>query len=130
MAEHNELGKLGEQKAYEYLIGEGLKVLERNWRNSRLEVDLIATEGDFLVLVEVKARNTVFFGAPDSFVGSKKQNMMAEAAEVYMEKHPEIAGEVRYDIVSVVIEKGIVKSLEHIRDAFFPDDLNLRGIDF
>jgi putative endonuclease len=64
MAQHNELGKLGEEIAVRYLLEQGYKILERNWRNQHKEIDIIAMDGEELVIVEVKARMNDDFGEP------------------------------------------------------------------
>ena len=65
MADHNDLGKLGEELAVNYLTGKGYEILERNWRNIHKEIDIIAKDGKFLVIVEVKTRKSDEYGAPD-----------------------------------------------------------------
>ena len=56
MAEHNELGKLGEQLARDFLIAKGYQILEQNWSCGHKEIDIIAMDGNELVIVEVKTR--------------------------------------------------------------------------
>ncbi|MCC6817349.1 MAG: YraN family protein [Bacteroidia bacterium] len=124
MAEHNELGEKGEKIAVKYLNDIGLEVLERNWRKHKTEVDIIAKDADLLVFIEVKTRGTDYFGLPESFVKSKKQMMMAEAAEYYLEQLGQDNMEVRYDIIAVIIEEN-KEIIMHFEDAFFPDNLGL-----
>ena len=73
MAQHNELGKIGEQKAAEYLKKKGYKILERNYKYKNLEIDIIAQRKTDLVFVEVKTRsdNTLF--EPEDAVNYQKQ---------------------------------------------------------
>ena len=118
MAEHNELGLRGELMAKEYLEKQGFGILEINWRYKRAEVDIIATKGEMLVLVEVKTRKGNYFGFPEESVNEKKQEMLLQAAWEYMEKHG-LEGEVRFDIVSIIFDKD-KSELFHIEDAFFP----------
>ncbi|HEX5626228.1 MAG TPA: YraN family protein [Saprospiraceae bacterium] len=115
---HLEKGRYGEQLAAEYLQNAGLHILERNWRHSKCEIDLIAREGEALVFIEVKTRSSDYFGPPEAFVSEKKERMMQEAASVYMEAigHD---WEVRFDIVSVLLHADGGHQLEHFRDAFF-----------
>ena len=54
MAEHNELGELGEKRAQEYLISKGYEILHTNWRTGKLEIDIAAKKDDWLVIVEVR----------------------------------------------------------------------------
>lgn len=123
MAEHNELGERGEEIAVRFLNDIGMTVLERNWRKHKTEVDIIAKEDDMLVFIEVKTRGTDFFGQPETFVNRKKQLMMAEAVEYYLEQTG-LELEVRYDIIAVIIEQD-KEIVMHIIDAFFPDNLGL-----
>jgi putative endonuclease len=124
MAQHNETGKRGEELAGQHLRQKGYTILAVNWRAGRSEVDMIAHIGNTLVFVEVKTRNTEFFGLPESFVTEKKQQQLSRAAEMYCTKHTNGEMEVRYDIVAVIINKEEEKIL-HFEDAFFPDNLGL-----
>jgi putative endonuclease len=67
MALHNEIGKIGEEIALKFLKNAGYEVLELNWRFRKLEIDIIAKEGDILIAVEVKTRKSDEFGSPDVF---------------------------------------------------------------
>lgn len=118
MAKHNETGNRGEAIAAAYLAAQGWEILERNWRFSRAEIDIIAKEGKVLVFVEVKTRSTDYFGKPEEFVSFRKEQLMTDAAGVYMEKTSH-DWEIRFDIISVIL-KGEQHRLEHFRDAFFP----------
>ena len=118
MAEHNELGKSGEEIAYEYLQKKGFLLLEKNWRHRNDEVDLIARQGNTLVIIEVKTRSTAFFGEPEVFVTRKKQQFMIRAANAYIRIH-NIQDETRFDIISIVQSNDMV-NIRHIEDAFYP----------
>ena len=118
MAESHELGKDGEEIANDLLLKKGYKILEKNWRHSKDEVDLIATHGDYLVIIEVKTRSTFYFGEPEVFVNKKKQYFMIRAANAYIMKH-NIHLETRFDIISIV-QSGERVSIKHIEDAFYP----------
>ena len=118
MAEHNELGKLGEDLAVQYLTDKGYEILERNWRNIHKEIDIIAKEGDDLVIVEVKARQTDEYGDPDIAVTKRKQRMLIAAANAYITRKG-LDVETRFDIVSIVFKDG-EPVIEHIEDAFLP----------
>jgi len=119
MARHNELGKKGEQIAKNFLEEKGFSIIETNWRHEKDEIDLIAKEGDELVMVEVKTRSTYFYGDPSEAVGIAKENFMIRAAEAYIELH-DLNIDTRFDIVSIVIDKKGAQ-IEHIRDAFYPE---------
>ncbi len=118
MAEHNELGKSGEEHACDYLIKKGFNILEKNWHHNKDEIDLIAIHDDYLVIVEVKTRSNMYFGEPQTFVNKKKQAFMIRAANAYILKN-NIHLETRFDIVSVILSGNKV-SIKHIEDAFYP----------
>jgi putative endonuclease len=129
MAEHNELGKKGEALAKEFLMGKGYQILETNWRKGHLEVDIIAKDQSILVVFEVKTRNTDYFGTPESFVDGKKQNHLASAIEEYIYEKDIGEVELRYDVVSVLLNEH-QSEIKHIQDAFFPNNLGLKTFDF
>ena len=116
MASHNDLGKEGETIAQQFLQKKGFKILDCNWRHLRYEVDIVALHKDFLVFVEVKTRSTFKYGFPDESVDYRKEKMLIEAAEIYIEKKDRY-NEVRFDIVSVVKNEKDEK-VYHIVDAF------------
>jgi putative endonuclease len=111
-------GQKGEQMAAEYLRSKGYQILETNWRVGHLEVDIIAIDTTMLVFVEVKTRASSAFGEPEVFVDMAKQRHLIRAANIYIGKTG-INKEVRFDIVSVILNEG-VKSVKHIEDAFKP----------
>lgn len=119
MTNRKELGKLAEDIVAELLINNGFIILERNWRFSRAEIDIIAKEEatKLLVFVEVKSKTYVSFGEPESSVNIKKQRLITDAAAAYME----FIGydwEIRFDIVSIVFENAELYSITHFKDAF------------
>ncbi len=118
MAEHNDFGKLGEELAVDYLTGKGYEILERNWRNIHKEIDIIAKDGKFLVIVEVKTRQTDEYGEPDVAVTRKKQRMLIAAANAYITRKG-LDIETRFDIISIIFRDG-EPVIEHIEDAFLP----------
>lgn len=118
MAEHNDLGKEGEEMALKHLRGLGYEILETNWRFGREEVDIIARDGMMLVIVEVKTRATNWFGEPEFTVNKAKQRILVRAAEAYILKN-DINLETRFDIISVIISPQR-KTVHHIEDAFYP----------
>lgn len=118
MADHNELGKLGEQLALKHLRAKGYQILEVNWYYSRHELDIIAKDGEMLVVVEVKTRATDAFGEPEFAVNRQKQRSIVKAADAYIQEH-DLNVETRFDIVSVIVTPS-EKKLSHIEDAFYP----------
>ena len=118
MARHNEIGQQGEDFAAGFLENKGYKILHRNWRYSRAELDIVAMDDKTLVFVEVKTRTDTTFDRPENAVDGKKQRLMTSAAIAYME---EIGHEtaIRFDIVSVIL-RGAAFYVDHYEDAFFP----------
>lgn len=118
MADHNELGKIGEQLAVEYLLRNGYAILERNFIYNKAEIDIIAQYGEeIVVVVEVKTRNSVFFGDPQSFVTPGKIKLLVKAANDYMVVN-NLNKEIRFDIIAVLKNKNM-EQLEHIKNAFY-----------
>lgn len=119
LAQHNEIGKIGEELAIAHLCQQGWEILATNWRFKRAEIDIIAMDWNTLVFVEVKTRSTTYFGTPEQFVNAKKKLFLAKAASAYME---EIGHdwEIRFDIISVLLPRGKEQEIKHFKDAFFP----------
>lgn len=117
MADHNELGALGEDEAVKFLIKNGYQIRERNWRFAKAEIDIIAENDNWLVMVEVKTRSNDSFGNPEEFVSKAKQKHIIRAANSYLELFP-TEKDTRFDIISIVIEPKFL--LEHIPEAFYP----------
>jgi putative endonuclease len=118
MAKHNELGKLGEQLAIKHLRGKGFQILEVNWYFGHHEIDIIARDGEMLVVVEVKTRATDVFGEPEMAVNKQKQRSIVKAADAYLQQH-DLNIETRFDVVSVIITPN-ERRIFHIDDAFYP----------
>lgn len=121
MAEHNDLGKWGEDEAANFLERKGYEVLERDWKMGKRDLDIIAvTENrDTLVFVEVKTRRRAELQEPEEAVDKIKMRNLAVAANAYVKLHG-VRQELRFDIVSVVGRKSEVEQIEHIENAFNP----------
>ncbi len=120
MAEHNILGQAGEDAACDFLVELGYTILERNWKNRFEEIDIIARDGNTLVVVEVKTRSSLAFGNPEQSVGLRKQRLLVNAAEAYIIRHNSEL-ETRFDVMSVVmLPEG--PRVTHIPYAFSPFD--------
>lgn len=104
-----ELGRLGETLAAEYLQAKGYRILERNFRSSYGEIDLIACQmdagslrdGSVLVFVEVKTRSTNAYGYPEESVTPAKQAHLLQASQAYLQQHPEQFGDWRIDVIAI-----------------------------
>jgi putative endonuclease len=117
MAEHNELGKFGEEQAVAYLQQHGYDILETNWTFQKAEIDIIAQKENRLAVVEVKTRSSIEYGLPQDFVKSKKIQLLVKAINEYVASN-DLDVEVRFDIIAVYKE-GEHFIIEHLEDAFF-----------
>jgi putative endonuclease len=117
MAEHNELGKFGEELAVEFLQKSGFDILETNWTFQKAEIDIIAQKGINLVVVEVKTRSSIEFGLPQDFVKPKKIQLLVKAVNEYVTSN-NLDVEVRFDIIAIYKEEGKYK-IDHIEDSFY-----------
>lgn len=109
------LGKTGEELAERWLIDRGMVILDRNWRCSIGEVDLVAREGDDLVIVEVKTRTSTAFGHPAEAVTHSKLARLRRLAGAWIEQHDVHAAGLRIDVVAVLRERGQPPKVEHLR---------------
>jgi putative endonuclease len=112
------LGKEGEDIAVKHLSAQGYKILERNWRYQKYEIDIIALKDQVVVFVEVKMRSTDEYGEPEVFVNRKKQSFLVAAAHQYI-IHKDVDLEARFDIIAVgAINNSI--AVKHLEGAFYP----------
>lgn len=116
MAKHNDFGQQGEAAAQRYLVEQGYKILDTNWRMGHLEADIIALKDEVIAFVEVKTRSGETFGEPETFVDLKKQRAYIRLANNYVLQKNRYE-EARFDIISVVINETGLK-LNHIPRAF------------
>lgn len=117
MAQHNELGKKGEQLAVDFLLKNDYNIIERNYRFDKSEVDIIAQKKDILAIIEVKTRSTTDFGNPEDFVKPKQIQRLVKAVDEYVTVN-NLNVEVRFDIIAIVKEgKGF--NIEHLENAFY-----------
>jgi len=119
MAKHLDLGRKGEALAKAHLEQAGYEIMDENWTHGRLEVDLIAYKNGTIIFAEVKTRTGRGFGEPEDFVDTRKQKLLADAADeyLYLMNHQ---GEVRFDIIAVLFDQKNNHVLKHIEDAFWP----------
>lgn len=117
MAQHNELGKKGEQMAVDHLLKNGYDILERNYRFDKAEVDIIAQKAEILAIVEVKTRSTVGFGNPQDFVKPKQIQRLVKVVNEYVIEN-DLDVEVRFDIIAIV-KQNTSFEIDHLEDAFY-----------
>ncbi|MDR2764580.1 MAG: YraN family protein [Tannerella sp.] len=118
MSKKNDTGKAGETVACSYLQGCGYTILQTNWRFHRYELDIVATDGRELVVVEVKTRAVDYLVSPEKSVGRSKIQRIAAAADAYVQKY-DVTLPVRFDVISLTQNGQICRVFEHIQDAFF-----------
>ncbi len=114
----NDIGKRGERIAARYLKKQGYKILETNWHQSHNEIDIIASNRDYLLFVEVKTRSIMANTPPFSYsaasaVTKGKQWRTIRAAEAYMTCENRFDKQPRMDVIEVYLEKK-TKKLLHI----------------
>lgn len=120
-----EIGKLGENAAKEYLIENGYNILESNWRTGNLEVDLIVENKFCVAFVEVKTRAINYVVSPTQAVTLAKQKNIIKAANIYIrQKH--IDKEVSLDVISVITKGDQIVEIEHIPNAYYPQVRTVR----
>jgi len=117
MAEHNDLGRLGEELAIDFLEKAGYRILATNWIFQKAEIDIIAQKGKILAIVEVKTRSSVDFGLPQDFVKPKKIQLLVKAVNEYIITN-DIEGDARFDIIAI-FKNGKNFEIEHLEDAFY-----------
>jgi|SRR5690554_1981290 len=117
MASHNELGELGEKLAAEYLQGNGYEIVTCNYRFQKAEVDIIAKKDNMMICVEVKTRNSDYFGDPQSFVTPAKIKKIVKAMNHYLIEN-DIDLETRFDIIAV-LKNNTTEKITHYENAFY-----------
>lgn len=118
MVSQREIGELAEGIAEQHLIKLGYTILDKNWYYGHLELDIVARDGDELVIVEVKSRNGIRYEHPSEAVTNAKIKRIVEAADAYiLEKDLEL--ETRFDVVTIIFLAQKYE-LEHFKDAFYP----------
>lgn len=114
-----ELGIKGEEIAVIYLKKEGYKILSRNWFYDHKEVDIIAQQGDEIVIVEVKTREGDYFEEPWEAVSTKKIRNLVDVADAWLNQKG-IDLETRFDVISIIFTDDVNYELTHFPGAFIP----------
>ena len=120
----HQLGQEGEQLAADYLVKKGYRIIERNYRFHRNEIDIIARHGRTLCFVEVKTRLSSAKGHPAEAVTLKKQHEIIKAARAYLALSRQGEGDCRFDVVAIRVQgldgKRISSfAIDHYPDAFW-----------
>jgi putative endonuclease len=109
------LGAYGEAYAARHLVDRGMVLLDRNWRCELGEIDLVLRDGDVLVFCEVKTRRSVAYGTPLEAVTERKAARLRRLAARWLAAHRLRPGEVRLDVVGVLVPHDGPPSVEHAR---------------
>ena len=118
MVSTRELGDIAEKLAREYLVKQGYEIVDTNWYHGHLELDIVARDGEELVIVEVKARTGLRYEHPSEAVTNTKIKRIIEAADAYIiEKNLDV--DTRFDVITVIFVNEKFE-LEHFKDAFYP----------
>jgi putative endonuclease len=112
------VGAYGERCAVQHLVASGLRVLSRNWRCPRGEIDIVAQDGETIVFCEVKTRRGGDFGTPAEAVGTAKARRLRRLAAEWLASRGGDGSEVRFDVLEVVVPGRGAARIEHIRGAF------------
>lgn len=110
-------GRKGENLAAEYLVRQGYRVVEKNYRFKKSEIDLICQKDGLLIFVEVKTRSSRIFGQPESFVSDTQKAAIIRAAGQYM-LEVDWSDDLRFDIVAIISNQSEEEIL-HLKDAFY-----------
>lgn len=122
MALKDELGKAGEERAADYFEGRGFRIIARNWRCAVGEIDLVADDGEHLVVVEVKTRRGEGYGHPFEAIDGRKRARLWRLAVAYVSEHrATVQGRrLRIDAVALTGADPRTARLEHIVDVEVP----------
>lgn len=115
--DNKSLGSRGEEAAVVYLMRHGYEILERNFRVSTGEIDIVAVTGDTLVFAEVKTRRSDACGQPAQAVDYRKQQKIVRTAEWYLRQRHEEMCPCRFDVLEVY-PQGNTCRIRHIEGAF------------
>lgn len=117
MAEHNDFGKEAEDLAVSFLERKDYEILERNFRFQKAEIDIIAKYKAEIIIVEVKARAYNTMVSPQDAVNKKKIQLLVSAAHHYISEYAR-EEDVRFDIISILLNEKNEFLIKHIEDAF------------
>lgn len=121
-ADRTRLGRQGEEAAARMLADKGFTLLARNWRQGKLELDIVCRDGKTLVFVEVKSRRSGSMTRPDEAVTPRKRRTLVRAARAWLAATEDWSSPCRFDVVAVTAYGPESLHLEHIPHAFALDD--------
>ncbi len=112
------LGERGEALAAAWYEAAGYEILDRNWRCRAGELDLVLGRGRALVFCEVKTRSSTRFGAPIEAISREKSQRIRRLAAQWLAEYPRAGRDLRFDVASVMVERGRAPVVEIIEGAF------------
>lgn len=113
----NPVGKKGEDLATEYLMKNGYKILERNYRKQYTEIDIIAQKDNVLVFIEVKTRTSNIFGTPLEAISPRKVQLLLKLATYYSMQHAKLPQALRIDAIALTLGKNLtIQQIEHVKN--------------
>lgn len=110
-------GREGEALAEAHLVREGYEILARNFTCRYGELDLVASRGELLVVVEVRLRSSAVWGDPALTISRAKQRRVVKATLHFLRAHGLFERMIRFDVIAI-IGRGDAAALEHLPDAF------------
>lgn len=122
MAIHNEIGKLGEDLAVEFLEKEGFKIFDRNYNFERSEIDIVALweEPTELHIIEVKTRSNTQFNHPEESLTEQQQENIARVTRFYLRERQLVSVPVVFDLIAVSLDDPNNPEIKHLEDIFRP----------
>lgn len=115
MRANDALGQSGEQVAADYLEDRGIRVIDSNWRCSSGEIDIVALDGQELVIVEVKTRRSRRYGDPLEAITRAKLLRLRTLAVLWAREHNRVIGSLRIDAVGIIMDRAHEPSIDHVR---------------
>lgn len=109
------VGRYGEELAAKYLVAAGFVILERNWRCELGEIDIVARDGDTLVVCEVKTRRGLNYGSPLESITYRKLATLRGLAGRWLQQHSTRPPQVRIDVVGVLVPHGSRPTVDHVK---------------
>ena len=113
----NNIGKLAELKATQYLINHKYKIIDCNFISRFGEIDIIASKGKYIAFIEVKMRDFDSIAQPREFVDSQKQSKIVATAKFFLMKN-KTPLQPRFDVIEVICDNNSIKSIKHLENAF------------
>ncbi len=120
----NDIGKTGEDAAADYVKVKGMRILHRNWRHGRLELDMICEDGETIVFVEVKTRKVHGITSPVEGISKHKRATLLRAAKTWLTTHNAWHRPCRFDVIGILYDAkdaNLKLRVEYYDNAF---DLN------